>query len=696
LTRRLVSIACTALAAVLLLLGILAGLTNHNVLDGDRFAHHVDSMRRDPAVTELIATEITDQTLAADPDLVAVRPLVSAAATAFVGSSAFSTPFRAAVSQVHTAFTTPGSGQVVLRLADVGAVLAGVLPSISPQAAALLPADLDVTLAKVGSQSFAARTIHLTRVVGLLAWLLPVLALAMFLIAFWVAPDRPRLTIRIGWAVVVAGFGVGLFAVVLSIISANSDETTLRGVLVGAGWRAVSGSVWKAAAITVVAGGLLVVAASARIPQFDLGVLAGRAWALVIHRPARRRTQLLRGVALAAVGAAAALRPGLFFGVVGVLIGLTLFIAGVGEIARTAGARPTSDAAASRSRRWVIPGVVALSALLVVGLVAVEAAPVTRGVSGPAAASTVACNGHVELCDRPYNEVAFPATHNSMSAADEPGWFIPEQPTGLIGQLNAGIRTLLIDTWYGQRTQNSGLIATAPQSHAAALAEANQLYGPSVITSALRVRDAITTKPTGPVEPYLCHTLCEIGATLWEPVMAQVRTWLADHPREVVTFFIQDAVTPASTAAVFDQAGLLPFVHTQQPGQPWPTLGQMIDSGQRIVVLMENHSGGTEYPWQLPGFDYTQDTPYSNPTVASLTCTRNRGTASSPLLLLNYWLSGFGSLVSNARTINAYRVLAPYAEQCRQERDMIPNFVAVNFYDQGDLFRVVDELNGVP
>ena len=35
------------------------------------------------------------------------------------------------------------------------------------------------------------------------------------------------------------------------------------------------------------------------------------------------------------------------------------------------------------------------------------------------------------------------------------------------------------------------------------------------------------------------------------------------------------------------------------------------------------------------------------------------------------------------------------AEECREERGQIPNFVAVNFVILGDLFAVVDELNGV-
>ena len=282
-----------------------------------------------------------------------------------------------------------------------------------------------------------------------------------------------------------------------------------------------------------------------------------------------------------------------------------------------------------------------------------------------------------------------------MSAADEPGWFIPEQPTGLIGQLDAGIRVLLIDTYYGQTTERNGLIATAPASYAQALADAKRDYGPDVVASALRLHGALLPAPTGPPTPYLCHGLCEVGATAWDPLMVQVRSWLQAHPREVVTFFIQDAVSPADTAAVFDRAGLLPYVHTQSPGQPWPTLGQMISSGRRVVVLMENHGGGATYPWLLQGFDWVQDTPYTNPTVADLSCTHNRGTATSPLFLVNYWLSNFVSLVSDARTVNAYDRLWPYVSTCREQRHHLPNYVAVNYYDQGDLFRVVDQLNGV-
>jgi hypothetical protein len=35
------------------------------------------------------------------------------------------------------------------------------------------------------------------------------------------------------------------------------------------------------------------------------------------------------------------------------------------------------------------------------------------------------------------------------------------------------------------------------------------------------------------------------------------------------------------------------------------------------------------------------------------------------------------------------------AEQCRTESGRLPNFVTVDFYDIGDLFDVVDSLNGL-
>ncbi len=684
----------SAIGCLLLMLGILAGLVNRQVLDGDRFAGHVDNVRRDPAVSRQIGQAITAQVLATDPDLVAVRPLIDAAATALASSTALTPIVRASARSVHTAFTTSNATSVVLRLADVGAVLTAAVTAIAPSAASKIPPDLSVTLARAGGQSFAAGTIHLTRTVNLLAWLLPLLAAVFFAAGLLVARDRLRVTVGVGWAVVGAGAGVGLAAVAGAAAASLADQNTFGGSVVAASWRELGGFVWRAAAYTVLAGAVFLAAATARIPQLEPAVVLRRAWTLVVHPPSSGIARAGHALALIVLGAAAAFRPLLVGEVLIGLAGVVLLVTGLGELAAAAGARrPSARPAAGGRGRWPVAVALVAAGALVAGVVVVGATPSSSPVS-PAAADTAACNGHVQLCDRRYNDVAFPAAHNAMSAADAPGWFLAEQPTGPIGALNAGIRTLLIDSWYGQSTNSPNVVVTAPASYAAALAQTKQLYGPDLVASALRIRNDIAGAPTGPVLPYLCHGLCETGSTPWEPLMVDVRGWLDAHPREVVTFFIEDYVTPADTAKVFTQAGLLPYLHTQLPGQPWPTLGQMIESGRRVVVLMENHGGGTAYPWMLQGFDWVQDTPYTNPTAADLSCALNRGSASNPLLLINDWLSGFTSLVTNARQVNAYDVLDPYVQKCRRQRDRIPNYVAVNFFNEPDVFRVVDQLNG--
>ena len=126
-------VALAVLGAVLLALGLLAGSVNREVLDGARFAQHVDSVRKDPLVAERVGQAITGRLLAADPDLIAVRPLLESAATALVGSPTFGPVVRLAARQAHQAMTNDDPTQIVLRLADLGVVLSGVLRVVAPR-----------------------------------------------------------------------------------------------------------------------------------------------------------------------------------------------------------------------------------------------------------------------------------------------------------------------------------------------------------------------------------------------------------------------------------------------------------------------------------------------------------------------------------------------------------------------------------
>ena len=398
---------------------------------------------------------------------------------------------------------------------------------------------------------------------------------------------------------------------------------------------------------------------------------------------------VVRIVVAAALGIAAIVDP---LGLIEPLIvvgGVLLLLYAITEIGRLAGASrtvaDTGDESPERSG-WR-PATIAVAALAGLAVIAgvvwlarpgrdVDAAEVVAG-------EGTVCNGHAELCDRPFDEVAYVASHNAMSAATEPGWFLAEQADSIPVQLDQGVRALLVDVWSGMPAGT--VVRTAPGSYDEARAIAEEELGPEVVVAAQRLADSVAGQATGAEARFLCHGLCETGSTPFLEMLEQLRGWMIANPDEVVTLFIEDHVDAGLIAADVETAGLLDFVYDPSTGDPWPTLGEMIRSGRRLVVMVEEGNGGDSAPWLVNGFEHTQDTPYTFPTVESFSCDRNRGPDDAPLLLLNHWLSGFTSLVTDAQLVNASDVLLPRAEQCAGERQL-PNFVAVNYVAIGDVY----------
>ncbi|NPC96222.1 hypothetical protein HOQ23_05475 [Nocardioides sp. zg-DK7169] len=690
-TARVLSV----LGVLCLVLGILAGVLNREVADGGAFAAHADAVRADPEVAHQLAVRLTDRILEIDPELVALRPLVESTASTVIASDALGPVVRSVLEPLHDAMVSNDQDQVVLRIADVAAVLVAALREIAPDVGARIPDDLEVTLAEIGGQQLTSELIETAQVVSLLSWLLPLVGVLLLAGA--------GLLRRRTWDSALRAVGTGALVVVAVLVVANvvtgvvlaavaGDD--LSGALTLAIWDELDDPLWRTTAVVGALGLLASLVAAPEARQSPASLAArGRELAIGTATP---RVTALRGAALLTVGVLLAVRPLQVFAALLVGLGLVVALAGLVEVGRAlvtylerVAPRP------GHAYRTLLRGT---AAALVVGLVAGTLLLGGWPTQSPYPVSRVddrGCNGHVDLCDRRFNEIAQVATHNSMSAVDESGWFLGEQPTGVMGQLEDGVRVFLIDSWYGQTTDREGVVATAEENRSSALEEAEETYGEAVVQSALRVRSALSLDPTGPPEPYLCHALCELGSTAWTPLMGEVEEWLEANPREVVTFFIQDEVSPEDTAAVFEDAGLLPFVHTPERGKPWPTLAEMIDSGKRVLVLHENTSGGDEYPWILDGTVWSQDTPYSFESPKDFSCELFRGRAVAPLFLVNHWLSNFTTRVANAQRVNAEDVLLPRLEKCWRERGQIPNFVAVDHYNLGDVQGAVDEINGV-
>jgi hypothetical protein len=326
---------------------------------------------------------------------------------------------------------------------------------------------------------------------------------------------------------------------------------------------------------------------------------------------------------------------------------------------------------------------------------------VGSGGTTAAAPRAGACEGHAELCDRPLDQVALPATHNSM-AVPLPGWFSAEQDRPITDQLHDGIRGFLIDTHYADRLPNGKLRTDIGDAHKLRLVAQQDGVNPSAVDAALRIRDRLGFAGGGERGMYLCHTFCEIGGTALESVLRDLHTFLVANPGEVVVVINQDYVKPADFVGAVRDAGLEDLVYRGST-TTWPTLREMIRSDQRVVFLAENHAGAA--PWyQLAYKDITEETPYTFPKVADLTdpaklaksCRPNRGPDDAPLFLVNHWISTDPvPRPSDAAKVNAYGPLLRRLEECRKLRHHIPNLVAVNFYRRGALLRAVDALNGV-
>ena len=289
----------------------------------------------------------------------------------------------------------------------------------------------------------------------------------------------------------------------------------------------------------------------------------------------------------------------------------------------------------------------------------------------------IACSGSSELCDRKLNEVVLPGSHNSMSAS-ELNWNLPNQTFSIPNQLMRGARAMLIDTYYGDPQPNGQVVGIGKaQGHAQG----------------------------APL--YLCHQFCQLGSSELVPELNKVADFLRANPNEVLVFINQDAVHPDDFAAAVSQAGLLEFIYTG-PAGPWPTLGEMVSSGQRVLMLAESDAGTV--PWYHEAYDGpVRETPYTFPGDTALltdpaqlneSCRPLRGEGAAgndSMFLMNHWISNadFTPDIQKAQVVNRKDAVVKRARACEQRRGFLPNVVAVDFYGSGDVLGAAKELNGV-
>lgn len=698
-TRGVAARSLVVLAAVLFVISALDVYSSRVLLDADRFADRATTTLRDPSVRTLIAESVTDGlVLERKPDLLAARPLIVSTVSGVVGGDAFASLFRRAAADLHRAVFSGDEDTATLTLVDVGIVAAAALEQLRPELAAELDADARAVVGDHSIDSAAVDVARFAHDVRWLHWALVLLTLAVVAGAVAVAPDRRRTVWQLGASLVVAG-------ALIAFVSTLARSLVLGGVggadewtAASAVWDAYLGDLGRLALLLCGAGAVIAAAAASVIRPVAIEHWLRAAWQMLSSEPQGRWWRVAYAVVLIGLGTLVIADPAGALELVALLVGVLLVYRGLTVFLRMI-YRPEEQV--QRRRGPVVALVLSLVALTLVA--GGSAAYVAAGGLDEPVVKVATCNGHAELCERRFDEVVLPATHNAMSVP-EPGWFAALQERPIAGQLQDGIRGLLIDTHYADRLANGNVRTVFDSSEDIAAAVQQDGVSQQTADAALRLRGRLGFRGEGERGIYLCHTFCELGATPLADVLADIRAFLVTNPGEILAIVHQDTIAPADFVAAIEEAGLSRYALTPPAeGRPWPMLRKMIDDGRRLLVMAENEAGAA--PWNQLAYErLLQETPFQFRTPAALIapenvdagCAPNRGPASAPLFLLNHWVNTDPApRPSHAEEVNAYEPLLRRARACERIRGKLPNLVAVDFYRRGDVFRVVDTLNGI-
>ena len=115
---------------------------------------------------------------------------------------------------------------------------------------------------------------------------------------------------------------------------------------------------------------------------------------------------------------------------------------------------------------------------------------------------------------------------------EEYGWVLPNQHYSIPTQLGYGIRAFLIDTHYGKPGASPGQIVNWNSG-----TDGN----PHEMGAAT----------------YLCHNMCSWGASPLAEELGKIAGFLADHPREVLAFVVENGIHPEDFATAVTASGLI-------------------------------------------------------------------------------------------------------------------------------------------
>jgi hypothetical protein len=210
--------------------------------------------------------------------------------------------------------------------------------------------------------------------------------------------------------------------------------------------------------------------------------------------------------------------------------------------------------------------------------------------------------------------------------------------------------------------------------------------------------------------------------------LRRIHTFLRLHEHEVVTIILENM--PLDGDRILEQqleeqlriTELISLLFVPTPSEMgsgsssirWPTLGEMIKRGQRLVIMSDRRGIDGLLPWYLYMWDVAVETPYSffvqsdlerieedqnvesgGVQVVADSCRYNRGSQDNTLYIVNHFVTNPVANAFLAETIN-YDSLLRRALACAELKNRTVNFLTVDFWSASDLMAAVAMLNSIP
>lgn len=257
------------------------------------------------------------------------------------------------------------------------------------------------------------------------------------------------------------------------------------------------------------------------------------------------------------------------------------------------------------------------------------------------------CNGSIQLCDKKYNEVSFLTTHNAFNCAIN-GYSFPNQNISITEQLNLGVRAFMLDIY--------------------------DLFGTVTVY----------------------HGTFLLGSQPLSEILQEISDFINNNPNEVITIILENYVSSSQIETSFQNAGLLNSLYGHTPGNEWPSLQELINSGKNIVLFNDQDNALPTQPWNHFMWSNMVETHYSVSDPNLFTHDFNRGDSINDLFIFNHFITdasiGIG-LENQAIIVNEYNFLMNRIQENFLLKQKLPNFITLDFVSVGEGLSVVNDIN---